>query len=214
MDRLKNAVFDLPVVSALVFLGMVVVAIATFSDAVKGLAQIIEDLIQTEPRPAVTFSMQENPNGTATIVFKFFDLPEDVNVDHVIFSLTQTAPEVPVLGNPSRQIEAVQYDAAISPDLLDTAAPKIELETRLVQSTGDPYALAEVTLWWEGQNSTVELQVSPRFLDGRRKPIAFDMTEQPLVVRLTNSSTSIPHLLDTSTSARPRRRSGKEDEMN
>ena len=205
MDRLKEAVFDHPVLSVLVFVGMVVVAVAAFTDAIKGLAETFENVLQTEPppiqsdrRPAATFSVQENPNGTATIVCKFFDLPEDINVDHVLLSFRQTGPEAPILGNPSRQVESVHYDAAVSRGLLESPDPKIELETRLVRSAGDPYALAEITLWWEGQNSTIELEVSPRFLDARRNPIPFEMKAQHLVVRLANSSTSIPHRLDPS----------------
>ena len=81
----------------------------------------------------------------------------------------------------------------MSPKILEDEDPKIRVETDLVHNASEPYARADVTLWYKKSDRTIRLAVRPEYFDshGRRYDIPTDPEEVEVVLcnsRLVNAS--------------------------
>jgi hypothetical protein len=96
-----------------------------------------------------TVTVKENKDGSATLIFKFHDVPEKYNVDKIRLYMNQTKPIGSVFGSPSSQVKAVTSDIIIPANIFDNEEPVLDAEIRLYQKIAEePYALAELTLCW------------------------------------------------------------------
>ena len=188
VDELIAAISNHPISAMIIVFGIVIIATWTFADSFKNLYNFARDVFRQPPAPKALITVNEQDNGCATLTFKFFNVPEDINVDWISLSFEQTTPEVAVEGNPSTQVQSVRYDVAVPRSILDTTASNLEIETRLIRSPNEPYALAELILWWEGENSSIGLAVLPKFFDAQLRQIPIETEPPSIELRLTHYS--------------------------
>jgi hypothetical protein len=131
-------------------------------------------------------------NGTASLIFKFLNVPENFQVDRILMRVRQAKPVSPVQGSPAEQVKAAYYTAQISSTTFDQREPEVNADIRMYHNPKEPYALAVVCLWYSRPNSHVEFKVKPKYFDARGREIIMTTEPQEGVVVLENRSTVSP----------------------
>ena len=188
VERMKFYVTNHPAVAIATLLATAIIGLSTFTDAIQNLWKAASDL--SSPSPLARISVEHEDNGIAVLRFRFFNIPENRNVDRIDLALDRHKPEVGVQGSPSEQVKPLRLDAQIvSPKLLNEDDPSISVEIRLMETVGEPYSLAEIPLYWQRKDSSIALRITPAFFDAHDQPIDFDVDPVSVVAKLTNYST-------------------------
>ena len=168
-----------PVISVFLIIGVIVIALASFTDAIESLRKLFP-----VPQKKVTavLETEKGPNGSEIIQIKFLDAPEHFSVERIVFGI-EVVKVGPVTGNPSGKVEPVLYDLRISDEILADDKPTVTFDPRLYHDSKEPYAMARITLWWDKMDSRATFRLRPTFLDTAHKPI--DLIIRPEMVEVT-----------------------------
>jgi hypothetical protein len=142
--------------------------------------------------PAAHLSVKELDSGLATLQFRFTDPPTDFVLSTIVLHLKQLGPEIDLVGQPSKRIEVAKYTERVPSSILDDPDPRVAVEADLMRDSNEPYARADITLWYDRRDRAVRLSIIPQYLDEHGNPIGMTTTPDHVEVTLRNSRLVLP----------------------
>ena len=147
---------------------------------------------ETNLKPSVKLSVRQGEHGVATLRFRFIYVDKGFIVSTIVLHFRQLGPETTNTDQPSSHVQVAKYTEVVPSEILEDEDPQIRIETDLVHDASDPYARADITLWYGKSDRTVRLSVRPEYFDshGNRYNIPTDPDEVEVVLcnsRLVNA---------------------------
>jgi hypothetical protein len=120
---------------------------------------------QRDERLVAHLEVTQHENGVATLTFKFLHLPKTFEISEIILHLEQDKPASPVLGQPLHQVQAAYYTLRIDHNELMERNPTVTAKIHIYRDPSEPYALADICVWYAVPNSRIELIARPIYRD-------------------------------------------------
>ena len=173
-------------VSLFILVSIIIIAASQLTDALTKL-RVFGTLFHRQSS-YVILDTENRKNGACVLALKVINPPSSFEVETVRLKLHGPPIIGPVFGGPSGQVKAVPFDILIGEELFYSAEPYVDVPVRMYHDPKEPYALLELTLWWDRMNSRVTFTVEPEFysVSGERLSLPFRPSTARVV--LTNQT--------------------------
>lgn len=164
VDSFMNWAKDNVVLSIFIIAGIIIGSLAKFTTAFSQLSDAVSKLVFFFRKASVRLETNTNEDGTVTLAFKFLHPPKSFAVDSIILHLRQTKPVGVIEGDRSGQVKPARFTTKIPAGVFDLPNPIVIANLRMYHAPREPYALAELRLWYERSNSRISFIACPSYV--------------------------------------------------
>ena len=136
--------------------------------------------------PTARINVRTEDSGLATLSIRFTNVPKNFRIQKVVFDVVPGA-ETALTKRPSDKVKAVRYSVKVPADLSEEESPKISVDLDLYRTKDEPYARADMVLWYEKPNMEISMTLTPIFYDENGERMTVNVVPTALNVTLRNS---------------------------